>query len=142
MTRLRRRTPRARTVAAKRLTSDALLRGWLELGMTPDEAEAMHAERPRTRGECAGVPRPCPWVSCRYHLLIEVNPHTGSLKLVFPTREPWEMPADASCALDVAERGGMTLDAVGECLNQTRERVRQVETWAAAQVALRLEALP
>lgn len=25
-------------------------------------------ERPKTRGECYGMPRPCPFVSCRYHL--------------------------------------------------------------------------
>ena len=24
--------------------------------------------RPQTRGECAGMSRPCPWLSCRYHL--------------------------------------------------------------------------
>ena len=34
--------------------------------------------RPQTRGECAGGARPCPWVSCRYHLLIEASaPRAG-----------------------------------------------------------------
>ncbi|MCB9536384.1 MAG: hypothetical protein H6704_08970 [Myxococcales bacterium] len=32
-----------------------------------------------------------------------------------------------TCALDVAERGGITLEEVGEILNLTRERIRQVE---------------
>lgn len=28
--------------------------------------------RPRTRAECLQEARPCPWVSCRHHLLLEV----------------------------------------------------------------------
>lgn len=28
--------------------------------------------RPKTRGECLAEARPCPWVGCRHHLLIEV----------------------------------------------------------------------
>ena len=32
-----------------------------------------------------------------------------------------------TCALDVAERGGITLEEVGEIMNLTRERIRQVE---------------
>jgi DNA-directed RNA polymerase sigma subunit (sigma70/sigma32) len=32
-----------------------------------------------------------------------------------------------SCALDVAERGGATLERVGELMNMTRERVRQIQ---------------
>jgi len=54
-----------------------------------------------------------------------VNPETGSIKLNFPDLEVWEM--EATCALDVAERGGITLEEVGEILNLTRERIRQVE---------------
>jgi hypothetical protein len=29
-------------------------------------------ERPKTRGECLNEARPCPWIACRHHLLIEV----------------------------------------------------------------------
>ncbi len=29
--------------------------------------------RPKTRGECASGPRPCPWVSCRHHLYLDVD---------------------------------------------------------------------
>lgn len=28
--------------------------------------------RPQTRADCRGDARPCPWVSCRHHLLLEV----------------------------------------------------------------------
>ena len=69
--------------------------------------------------------RPCPYVSCKYHLYIDVNPNTGSIKINFPDLEVWEL--QHSCALDVAGQGGITLEEVGEILNLTRERIRQVE---------------
>jgi len=56
---------------------------------------------------------------------LDVNPETGSVKLNFPDLEVWEM--EETCTLDVAERGGVTLEEVGDILNLTRERVRQVE---------------
>jgi hypothetical protein len=42
-----------------------------------------------------------------------------------------------SCALDVSDRGGTTLEDVGAIMNLTRERIRQVEVKALA----KLEAL-
>jgi hypothetical protein len=36
---------------------------------TPDPVLAI--PRPTTRAECKGAQRPCPWASCRYHLLLE-----------------------------------------------------------------------
>jgi hypothetical protein len=82
-------------------------------------------QRPKTRAECAEELRPCPWVACKFHLYLDVNPETGSIKINFPDLEPWEMRD--TCALDVAERGGSTLDEVGEVTNLTRERIRQLE---------------
>jgi DNA-directed RNA polymerase sigma subunit (sigma70/sigma32) len=55
-----------------------------------------------------------------------VNPETGSIKLNFPDKEIWEL--SETCALDVADRGGITLEEVGAIMNLTRERIRQVET--------------
>lgn len=80
--------------------------------------------RPRTRGECAGVPRPCPFVSCRYHLYLDVT-QLGSLRLNFPDLEPDEL--EHSCCLDLADEGRLTLQQVAVTANVTRERVRQVE---------------
>lgn len=84
--------------------------------------------RPKVRGDCAGGQRPCPWVSCRYHLYLSVNPETGAITLHFPDLEPDELKE--TCALDVAERGGITLEEVGELTNLTRERIRQIEVRA------------
>ena len=114
----RRQRARSKTIAPKRLTKEELRLGAL-LPLFED------LERPKTRGECQGMERPCPYVSCKHHLYLDVNPETGSIKLNFPDLEVWQM-AD-TCSLDVADRGGITLEEVGEILNLTRERIRQVE---------------
>ncbi len=90
-----------------------------------ERLEIIPYQRPSSRSECATGPRPCLYVACKYHLYLDVNPETGSVKINFPGIEPWEM--EETCALDIAERGGITLEEVGDILNLTRERVRQVE---------------
>jgi hypothetical protein len=114
--RRRQRLPRARTL--KHLTRDEIRIG---RAMYPP----IDVPRPRTRGECLGEPRPCPWVACKHHLYLDINPETGAIKINFPDRESWEL--QNTCALDVAERGGITLEEVGEITNLTRERIRQLE---------------
>ena len=117
--RRRRRTrPRSKTIAMKRLTREELRVGAL---MYPP----VDIPRPTTRAECKEEMRPCPWVACKHHLYLDINPETGSIKINFPDLEPWELKH--TCALDVAERGGITLEEVGEIMNLTRERIRQVE---------------
>ncbi|MBI5549578.1 MAG: DNA-binding protein [Deltaproteobacteria bacterium] len=100
------------------------------LGMIdPEEAEliqAVETMRPRTRADCANAERPCLFVACKHHLYLDVNPETGSIKLNFPDKEIWEL--EETCALDVADKGGITLEEVGAIMNLTRERIRQVET--------------
>lgn len=85
---------------------------------------------PRTRGECKDGPRPCPFVSCRHHLYLEAK--GDKIKMNFPDMEPDELRW--SCSLDVADRGGITLEEVGSLMNITRERVRQIEGRAAHRV--------
>jgi hypothetical protein len=117
--RRRRRTrPRSKTIAMKRLTREELRQGAL---MYPP----VDIPRPNSRAECREEMRPCPWVACKHHLYLDINPETGSIKINFPDLEPWELKH--TCALDVAERGGITLEEVGEIMNLTRERIRQVE---------------
>ncbi len=117
--RRRRRTrPRSKTIAMKRLTREELRVG---AAMYPP----VDIARPTSRAECKEEIRPCPWVACKHHLYLDINPETGSIKINFPDLEPWELKH--TCALDVAERGGITLEEVGEIMNLTRERIRQVE---------------
>lgn len=124
----RKRDVRARTISVKRMTKRELEIGRLLYPETD-------YEKPRLRSECADGPRPCPFVSCKHHLYIDVSPRTGAIKLNFPDLEVWDLPE--SCALDVADRGGTTLEDVGAIMNLTRERIRQVEVKALA----KLEAL-
>lgn len=124
----RKREVRARTISVKRMTKRELEIGRLLYPETD-------YYKPRTRAECVDGPRPCPYVSCKYHLYIDVSPRTGAIKLNFPDLEVWEM--NESCSLDVADRGGTTLEDVGAIMNLTRERIRQVEVKALA----KLEAL-
>lgn len=123
--RKRRSRQRARTISIRRLSKAELNRGKL---LYP-EADYW---RPTTRAECADMERPCPFVSCKYHLYIDVHPVRGSIKINFPDLEVWEMTE--TCALDIADRGGITLEEVGEIMNLTRERVRQVETAGLAKL--------
>lgn len=121
----RKREVRARTISVKRMTKREL-----EIGrMLFPETDY---EKPRTRAECVEGMRPCPFVSCKHHLYLDVSARTGAIKLNFPDLEVWEM--NESCALDVADRGGTTLEDVGAIMNLTRERIRQVEVKALAKL--------
>jgi hypothetical protein len=123
--RRRRSRARARTISIRRLSKAELNRG---RALYPEE----EYWRPESRAECAEMERPCPFVSCKYHLYIDVHPVRGSIKINFPDVEVWEMTD--TCALDIADRGGITLEEVGEIMNLTRERVRQLETQGLAKL--------
>jgi hypothetical protein len=121
----RKREVRARTISVKRMTKREL-----EIGrMLYPETDY---QKPRTRAECAEGLRPCPYVSCKHHLFLDVSARTGAIKLNFPDLEVWDM--NETCALDVADRGGTTLEDVGAIMNLTRERIRQVEVKALAKL--------
>lgn len=117
---VRKRDARARTIDVRRISAREL-----EAGRTL-YPNVEGASRPATRGACAGGERPCPFVSCRHHLYLDVSPHNGSIKLNFPDLEVEEMTE--TCTLDVADRGGVTLELIGEIMNLTRIRVDQIET--------------
>ncbi len=74
---------------------------------------------PTTRGDClpggSNEARPCRYRGCRWHLDRE-------------RRWLHQVPdMTESCVLDVADRGGATLEEIGDMLGLTRERVRQIE---------------
>jgi hypothetical protein len=122
----RKREVRARTISVKRMTKRELELGRL---LYPD---VEGVERPVAREDCQGGERPCPFVSCKHHLYLDVSARTGAIKLNFPDLEVWEM--NETCALDIADRGGATLEEVGAIMNLTRERIRQVEVKGLAKL--------
>ena len=69
---------------------------------------------PVTRGDCADGPRPCRH-ACRHRL-----------------------EGAESCALDVADRGGITRDEIGALLGMTRVAVAQAEKRAVRRLCARL----
>jgi len=125
---------RSRTMSRKEIARE--LRRQRAFGLVDPELDAIvqeiEAKRPRSRADCAQGPRPCMFIACKHHLYLDVNPSTGSIKLNFPDKEVWEL--EETCALDVADRGGITLEEVGSIMNLTRERIRQVETRGLARL--------
>jgi len=123
---VRRSRVRAATISIRRLSKRELERGRLEF---PESETTALVQRPKTRGDClhgAHAQRPCVFAGCRHHLYLDVNEETGSIKTNFPDLDIDEIPE--TCALDIADRGGITLEEVGEIMNLTRERIRQIET--------------
>ena len=131
------------------------LRHRVSLRVVAEESD--RPSRPVTRGDCQDGPRPCPWVSCRYHLALDVT-MGGSIRISpslvdgdprgtkrmrtlgegeeFGVDEWLEeaaelvVNAEHTCSLDLSEQGGKTLDEVGAAMGLTRERTRQVESAA------------
>ena len=133
---------RSKTMSRKEMARD-LRRRRLQGQVDPEEETVLkeiETNRPKTRADCVNGPRPCMFVSCKHNLYLDVNPETGSIKLNFPDKEIWELPY--TCALDVAEKGGITLEEVGEIMNLTRERIRQVETRGLLKLREATEAEP
>lgn len=94
---------------------------------TPEDTAPFDYEKPHKRGECLqgeNAQRPCPYVSCKYHLFLDVDAY-GKITINSPV--PVE-EMQHSCALDVSESPHeVTLDMIGKLYSVTRERIRQIE---------------
>lgn len=120
--------------------------------LAADEAALLAAgvslQRPRTLAECPPADQSCPWVSCRHHLYLEVDPDLGFIKLNFPERDVDEL--EETCSLRVAgrtpavdlslEKGARRLSEVWAFLNITPERANQLAQSALVRVRAALEA--
>lgn len=130
LARLKHGRMRARTESINRLSKRKLFRGMHE------NPPVDGVSRPTKRGECLNdgpnAERPCPYVSCKYHLAVDVAPRTGAIKHNMP-HIPVEEMAE-TCTLDVADRGGLTLEDVAQVMNLTRERIRQLESRATKKI--------
>ena len=100
-----------------------IARAFKRAGHVPSDA-ASHPDRPRRRGDCIRAMRPCPWVSCRYHLFLDVN-RRGSI-IYRSTSDVAELHGMRyTCALDAADDGGHSERAVGRVIKQTGASVRE-----------------
>ncbi|MFN3200042.1 MAG: sigma factor-like helix-turn-helix DNA-binding protein [Bradymonadia bacterium] len=146
------RQPRTRSVKTKsrtwRTISASEARSYFE---QVDDDHLGHEQlptKPRTRAECDSVPRPCPFVSCKYNLAIRLSDgdirfssaHTGHSH--GDQRTPYQRLEElinnvvdgvhgTNCALDYADRVAkgdqMSTESVGKVLGYTREMVRQIQ---------------
>jgi len=127
---------RGLTHSMKRLSKRALEAGRLE---AKENLKGIKFTRPKTRGDCLqgeNAQRPCPFASCRWNLALDVNQKNGGIKINFPDANGdvnWDAMPE-SCALDVADRAGITLEEVGEIVGLVRERIRQIETKGLAKI--------
>jgi len=130
-TRRRRPPVRGRTFQINKMPKN-----YIKLLDLLDPVPTWEVERPLLRAQCASMARPCPFVSCRYHRFLDVNEEKkgSQIKLNFPHVLDYtginEREMAQSCILDLVDDGDRTLDEVGEILNLTRERVRQIEASA------------
>lgn len=92
-------------------------------------------KRPQTRAECGNAPRPCPYVGCRYHLFLTVTP-AGGIKMPYGEDVAAIKEMSDTCALDVAERGGMELGEMARLLRLTLEGVLLIVNSAYGRLAL------
>ena len=100
-------------------------------------------ERPRKRGECMTMPRPCPFVSCKHHTAIDGHTRKGPpgeqkrihLRIMVPGGTEDEIAESIvrmhhTCVLDIADGYGGDM---GECwVGVPDEVVEHVDVMAAA----------
>jgi hypothetical protein len=120
--------------------SGATLRRQVRLQVLSAEDEHLlrATPRPRTRADCLeGGPnaaRPCPFVSCRHHLGLEVQPKSGGVREL----GGWMEDGLPSCALDVADQGEHSLERISRYVGTARERIRTIQEIAQARMKRRL----
>lgn len=106
--------------------------------------------KPQTRADCRSMPRPCPFVSCRHHLYLDITRqnriNVNRLVDDMPVEEALlEMPE--TCSLDVAEKDELprprdgrgyldlpTYGEVGKLFGIKHDGVRKVELRALRKI--------
>ena len=93
---------------------------------------------PQTRADCKDMLRPCPYVSCRHHLFLDI----ASDGRLFMNTQADEADEDSivaeleamqeTCALDVADRGEhLPLEDVADVMGVSHVAIHLVERRAA-----------
>lgn len=94
---------------------------------------------PATRADCASIPRPCPYVQCRYHLwLTEAESRPGRRWHDKGGAPKSELQATTmrSCALDIADTGEkLNYAEIGKLFGVSDERARMIFESARHKVA-------
>lgn len=92
--------------------------------------------RPKKRSDCVNGIRPCPWVGCKYNMFLDVT-RQGAIKFNRGDGTVDDiLRMKKSCALDIADEGGIVLEETASLLRLTRERIRQIEFVAIARLGI------
>lgn len=105
------------------MNTDTLIGRWA--------AWEMEQLRPKTRADCLGQARPCPWMSCRYHLSHRQKNPSAPIELAEPDYDGI-LDGDESapsCALDVADEGGRP---AAEVVDLIGSKTHQAFSWIEA----------
>lgn len=106
---------------------------------SPDEhTQDETPTRPKTRGECKGGPRPCPWVSCRHHLQMDVVGVGASARVILKTDPDEWTDETPTCSLDLADEGGRDLSDISRIYGRPRGEAERQHS-AKAMEKLRLD---
>lgn len=100
------------------------------------KGEKRATRAPKVRGDCSYIPRPCPYIRCRYHMLwviLEKNckynhkyRHLAGDPLArFDDQEILRMifAMPETCVLDVADEGFHTLQEIADLLDLSYQRI-------------------
>lgn len=81
---------------------------------------------PDRREDCSKIPRPCPYVSCKYNTYLDISKDGVILISNKGNKEPWGVAPESSCVLDIVEDypNGMSNQSIADILNVSRETVR------------------
>ena len=98
--------------------------------------ESIPGTKPVTRQECKSSHRPCPWISCQFHMFWCVNQIDRILQyLPDHTIADIALSLSQTCVLDVTDTGEKTLEEIGDILQVSRERIRQIEEGAINKIS-------
>jgi len=90
--------------------------------------------RPTCRSECANVPRPCPYVGCKYNLFLDVNESNGNIRLRWGHEDATKAPEEWSCVLDVVHDHPEGIAPPDMKLNQTTANTHIIINGALAKL--------
>lgn len=85
---------------------------------------------------------PCAYVSCKFHLYLDVDPETGLIKINHPGKDPTELKHPCALRLQrkVQRTGQQTsTKLVAKAMNLTSERIRQTEATAIKKLRVLLD---
>ena len=99
---------------------------------------------PVTRGDCIDAQRPCPYVSCKWHLLTTIASDGRMYKARdFDERDPDSIVAalvemSETCTLDVADKGGMSEEEIGDIYGVSADKMKRDSMTAVARARARI----